>query len=125
MEVIRMVLVTLVLVSVGVLALALVAHWAARTERRSTGLPSRGSPGDRPGEFPIIRGTEDRAGDREPVGSRAARITRCGNGSPELDRRDDDTVRTWQHPRGLHEATATHQRPDQRHHATDGPSGGG
>jgi hypothetical protein len=40
MEAIRMVWVTLVLVTGGVLALALVARLAARTKRRSTGPPT-------------------------------------------------------------------------------------
>jgi hypothetical protein len=48
MEAIRMVLVTLALVTGGVLALALVARLAARTERRSTGPRFLASLGDHP-----------------------------------------------------------------------------
>jgi hypothetical protein len=47
MEAIRMLLVMLVLVTAGVLGLALVVHLAARTGRRPTGRRSPGSLGDR------------------------------------------------------------------------------
>jgi hypothetical protein len=121
MEAIRMVLVTLALVTAGVLGLALVAHLAARTGRRSTGRQPLGSLGDRPDALSVGKGTEGRADDRGAVGARAARITRCGNAAPaELDRRDGATARTWRNPRGFGKA-ATNEQPHLRHHATDGP----
>jgi hypothetical protein len=97
---IRMVLVTLVLVTGGVSALALVARLAARTDRRSTG--SRfGSLGDRPGERSIGEGAGDEHDDRGPAGSPARLDKMRENGSPaELARRDDATVRSRRNPSG-------------------------
>jgi hypothetical protein len=79
MEAIWMALVTLVLVTGGVLALALVAHVAARTRRRSTGprFP-QGSLGDRPG----WRSAGVGAGDGGSVGPPAAVDTVRGSPAP-------------------------------------------
>jgi hypothetical protein len=78
MEAIRMVLVTLVLVTGGVLALALVAHLTARVQRRSTGPRFLGSLGDRPGD----RSAGDGAGDGGSVGPPTALDTRGGFACP-------------------------------------------
>ena len=79
MEAIWMVLVTLVLVTGGVLVLALVAHVAARTGRRPTGPQfPRGSLGDRPGWRSASAGT----GDGGSVGPPAAVDTRRGSLAP-------------------------------------------
>jgi hypothetical protein len=75
MEAIWMVLVTLVPVTGGVLALALVAHVAARTQRRSTGPQFPGSLGDRLGERTAGAG----AGDYASVGPPTALDTMRGS----------------------------------------------
>jgi hypothetical protein len=59
MEAIWTVLVTLVLVAGGVLVLALVAHVAARTRRRSTGPRVQGFLGDNLGERSAGAGASD------------------------------------------------------------------
>ena len=83
MEAIRMVLVTLALVTGGVLALALVARLAARTERQSTGPRFPASLGDHP--VGIDREVPTAVEQSSPVTLDTVRT----NGSPaELDRRD-------------------------------------
>ena len=67
MEAVRMVLVTLVLVTVGVLALALIAHLTARVRRRSTGPRFPGSLGDRPGGRSARDGADDGRSDGPPT----------------------------------------------------------
>lgn len=64
MEAIKMVLVTLVLATAGVLTLALVARLAARTERRSTGPRFPGSLDDGPREHLAAEDPGDEADDR-------------------------------------------------------------
>jgi hypothetical protein len=74
MEAIRMVLVTLVLVTGGVLALALIAHLTVRVRRRSTSPRFPGSLGDRPGD----RSAGDSADDGGSVGPPTALDTLGG-----------------------------------------------
>jgi hypothetical protein len=72
-----MALVTLVLVTGGVLALALVAHLTARVQRKSTGPRFPGSLGDPPGD----RSAGDGAGGGGSVGPPTA-IDTLGGGLP-------------------------------------------